>query len=126
MIPTFLRQCALKGTVVIHGDGNKTRDFVYVDDVVDAFVAASKLEDSDETVINVGSGQETTVNEVLTLAQKVTGVEPQVIHNPRRVGGAERMCADLTIAKKKLDYQPKVMLEEGMRRTFEADENLKQ
>ena len=126
VIPTFLRQCALKGTVVVHGDGTRTRDFVYVDDVVDAFVAAAKLEDSDETVINVGSGQETTVNEVLNIAQKVTGIAPQVIHNPRRVGGAARMCADLTIAKKKLGYQPKVMLEEGMRRTFEADENLKQ
>ncbi len=126
VIPTFLRQCALKGTVVVHGDGTRTRDFVYVDDVVDAFVAAAKLEDSDETVINVGSGQETTVNEVLNIAQKVTGIAPQVIHNPHRVGGAARMCADLTIAKKKLGYQPKVMLEEGMRRTFEADGNLKQ
>lgn len=126
VIPTFLRQCALKGTVVIHGDGSKTRDFVYVDDVVDAFIAASALEDSDETVINVGSGRETTVNEVLEIAEKITGIEPQVVHNPRRVGGANRMCADLTIAEKKLDYRPKISLEEGMRRTFEADENLRQ
>ncbi len=125
VIPTFLRQCALKGTVVIHGDGTKTRDFVYVDDVVDAFVAAAKLEDSDETVINVGSGAETSVSEVLTLAEEITGIKAQVIYNPRRVGGAERMCADLTIAENKLNYAPKVMLAEGMRRTFEADENLK-
>lgn len=125
VVPTFLRQCALKGTVVIHGDGTKTRDFVYVDDVVDAFVAAAKLEDSDETVINIGTGVETSVGEVLDLAEKVTGVKAQVIYNPRRVGGAERMCADLTIAEKKLNYAPKVMLAEGMRRTFEADENLR-
>ena len=71
------------------------------------------------------TGVETSVKEVLAIAEKVTGVEPQVIHNPRRVGGAERMCADLTIAGKKLNYAPKVMLEEGMRRTFEADENLR-
>ena len=125
VIPTFLRQSALKGTVVIHGDGTKTRDFVYVDDVVDAFLAASKLEDSDETVINVGSGQETSVKEVLEIAEKVTGETPQVVYNPRRVGGADRMCADLTIARAKLGYEPKVMLEEGMRRTFEEDEKLK-
>ena len=126
VIPTFLRQCALKGTVVIHGDGTKTRDFVYVDDVVDAFIAASSLEDSDETVINIGSGQETSVSDVLTMAEKVTGKSAQLIYNPRRVGGAERMCADLTIARNKLNYSPKVMLEEGMRRTFEADVNLRQ
>ncbi len=126
VIPTFLRQSALKGTVVIHGDGNKTRDFVYVDDVVDAFIAAANLEKHDETVINIGSGQETSVNQVLEIARKITGIDPQVVHNPRRVGGANRMCADLTIAEKELNYHPKVMLEEGMRRTFEADENLKQ
>ena len=91
----------------------------------DAFVAAAKLEDSDETVINIGTGVETSVGEVLDLAEKVTGVKAQVIYNPRRVGGAERMCADLTIAEKKLNYAPKVMLAEGMRRTFEADENLR-
>ena len=126
VIPTFLRQSALKGTVVIHGDGNKTRDFVYVDDVVDAFIAAASLNNSEELVINIGSGQETSVNEVLELAQKVTGIEPQVVHNPRRVGGADRMCADLTLARKVLNYNPKVMLEEGMRKTFEADANLHQ
>ena len=126
VIPTFLRQCALHGTVVIHGDGSKTRDFVYVDDAVDAFAAAASLEDSDETVINVGSGKETSISSVLEIAQKITGVEPQVVHNPRRVGGANRMCADLTIAEKKLNYKPKISLEEGMRRTFEADENLRQ
>ena len=126
VIPTFLRQSALKGTVVIHGDGNKTRDFVYVDDVVDAFIAAANLEKHEETVINIGSGQETSVNQVLEIARKITGIDPQVVHNPRRVGGANRMCADLTIAEKELDYHPKVMLEERMRRTFEADENLKQ
>ena len=126
VIPTFLRQSALKGTVVIHGDGNKTRDFVYVDDVVDAFIAAASLNNSEELVINIGSGQETSVNEVLELAQKITGIEPQVVHNPRRVGGADRMCADLTIAEKTLNYHPKVMLEEGMRKTFEADANLHQ
>ncbi len=125
VIPTFLRQCALKGTVVIHGDGTKTRDYVYVDDVVDAFVAAGNLEDSDETVINIGSGVETSVSEVLEIAEKVTGMSAQVIYNPRQSGGADRMCAHLEIAEKKLDYTPKVMLEEGMRRTFEADENLR-
>ncbi len=66
------------------------------------------------------------MNQVLELAQKITGIEPQIVHNPRRVGGANRMVADLAIAEKELNYHPKVMLEEGMRRTFEMDENLRQ
>ena len=125
VIPSFLRQCALKGTVVINGDGLKTRDFVYIDDVTDAFIAAARLEDKSETLINIGSGVETTINQVLTVAEAVTGQTPQVVYNPRRVGGADRMCADLTIAKSKLDWAPKVTLEEGMARTFENDETLK-
>ena len=125
VIPSFLRQCALKGTVVINGDGLKTRDFVYIDDVTDAFVAAARLEDKSETLINIGSGVETTINQVLTVAETVTGQTPQVVYNPRRGGGADRMCADLTIAKSKLGWAPKVTLEEGMARTFENDETLK-
>ena len=125
VIPSFLRQCALKGTVVINGDGLKTRDFVYIDDVTDAFIAAARLEDKSETLINIGSGVETTINQVLTTAEAVTGQTPQVVYNPRRVGGADRMCADLTIAKSKLGWAPKVTLEEGMARTFENDETLK-
>ncbi len=125
VIPSFLRQCALKGTVVINGDGLKTRDFVYIDDVTDAFIAAARLEDKSETLINIGSGVETTINQVLNIAEAVTGRTPQVVYNPRRVGGANRMCADLTIAKSKLGWTPKVSLEDGMARTFENDETLK-
>ncbi len=104
---------------------SKTRDFVYIDDVTDAFIAAARLDDKSETLINIGSGVETTINRVLEVAKDVTGKDPQVVYNPRRVGGADRMCADLTIAKNKLGWAPKVSLEEGMRRTFENDENLK-
>lgn len=126
VIPTFLRQSAIKGTVIIHGDGKKTRDFVYIDDVVDAFINAASLEENDETVINIGSGIETSVNEVLQLACEITESQPQVVYNPRRVGGPDRMRADLSIAKNKLNYQPKVMLADGMRKTFAADEKLRQ
>lgn len=125
VIPAFLRQCAIHGTVIIHGDGSKTRDFVYIDDVTDAFVAAASLESTDEVVINVGSGVETPVSRVLEVAETVTGSKPQIINNPRRIGGPTRMCADLTIARSLLGYEPKVGLEEGMRQTFEKDQNLK-
>ncbi len=125
VIPTFLRQAATKGTVVIHGDGEKTRDFVYVDDVVEALIEASKMKKTDELIINIGSGIETKVNEVLNLACKITEKKPEVVYNQKRVGGPDRMCADLTLAHEKLNYEPKVMLEDGMRMTFEKDERLR-
>ncbi len=125
VIPTFLKQAAAKGTIVIHGDGTKTRDFVYITDVVDALIAAMKLKNPNETVINIGSGRETTINQVCEMACRITGQQPEIVFNQKRVGGPDRMCADLTLARELLGYEAKVGLEEGMRLDFEGDERLR-
>ena len=57
------------------------------------------LKKPDETVINIGSGEETTINRVCELAQKITGQLPEIVYNPKRVGGLDRMRADLTLAR---------------------------
>ena len=124
VIPTFLKQSAARGTVIVHGDGHNTRDFVYVDDVVTALILASKITNPQELVINIGSGIETSVQEVLDLAIKITGSKPEIVYNQRRLGGPDRMCADLTLARKLLNYEPKVSLEEGMRLTYALDRRL--
>ena len=61
VIPNFIRQAKQNGTLIFHGDGNQTRDYVYVDDVVNALVAAATVQGMNGEVINVGSGQETSV-----------------------------------------------------------------
>jgi UDP-glucose 4-epimerase len=121
VIPNFLRQAKLNGTLVIHGEGNQTRDYVYVDDVVDAMLVAADAPDVNQTTINVGSGVDTSVRELVRLVRKVTGMEPEVIHNQRDDRGPSRLCADLTLAHKLLNYQPRISLEDGLRRTFELD-----
>ena len=125
VIPTFLKQAATKGTIVIHGDGTKTRDFVYITDVVDALIAAMRLKNPDETVINIGSGRETTIHQVCEIACRITGKQPEIVFNQKRVGGPDRMCADLTLARELLGYEPRVSLEEGMRLDFELDDRLR-
>lgn len=125
VIPTFLKQAATKGTIVIHGDGTKTRDFVYITDVVDALIAAMKLKKPNETVINIGSGHETTINQVCEMACRITGKQPEIVFNQKRVGGPDRMCADLTLARELLGYEPKVSLEDGMRLDYEGDDRLR-
>lgn len=126
VIPNFLRQSALNGTLVLHGDGSQTRDYVYVDDVVKAMIAASTAPDVNERVINVGSGRETSVREVAKLAQQITGGNPELVFNPRNDRGPSRMCADLSLAKEKLGYQPRTSLEIGLQLTLEYDARLKQ
>ncbi len=121
VIPCFLRQSSQNGTLVVHGDGTQTRDYVYVDDVVGAMTAASVAPGVDRMVINVGSGIETSVRELVRLVMETTGGAPEVVYNPRVEGGVSRSCADLTLAAQKLDYAPRVTLEEGLRRMVERE-----
>jgi len=125
VIPNFLRQAMLNGTLVIQGDGNQTRDYVYIDDVVDAMVAAHSAPGVDQRTINVGSGQETSVRELARLVVEITGHKPEIVYNPRNDRGPSRMRADLTLASQKLAYQPKIPLEQGLRLTLEHDPRLR-
>jgi UDP-glucose 4-epimerase len=121
VIPCFLRQATQNGTLVIHGDGSQTRDYVFIDDVVNAMTAAASAPAIDKLVINVGSGTETSVRELVRLVTETTGGQPEVVYNPRVEGGVSRMRADLTLASQKLGYAPRVSLEEGLRRMVERE-----
>jgi len=121
LIPYCLHQALENGTIVIHGDGKQTRDYVYVEDVVNAMVSAAVTPDINHLIINVGSGQEASVTEVVNLVLKVTGKKPEVIYHSQHDSGPSRMSADLGLARKKLNYNPRVTLENGLRLTIEKD-----
>jgi UDP-glucose 4-epimerase len=121
VIPNFIRQSLQDGTLIFHGDGNQTRDYVYVDDVVNALVAAATVKGMDGRVINVGSGMETSIRELARLVVSVTEGNPEEVFNPRISGGVSRMCADISLAKEKLNYVPLIPLEMGLRLTVERD-----
>ncbi len=126
VIPYFLRQAWHSGTLVVHGEGQQTRDYVYIDDVVHALATAAMAQNVNQQIINVGSGHETSVRELVRLTLEVTGGHPEVVYNPRNEGLPARMCADLTLAKQKLNYQPSTPLEVGLRLTLEKDARLRQ
>jgi UDP-glucose 4-epimerase len=121
VIPYFLRQALRNGTLVVHGDGSQTRDYVYVDDVVSAMIAAATAPGVNGLVINVGSGVETSVRELVELVLRVSGTQPQVLYNSQVSAGVARMVADLSLAQKKLNYRPSISLEQGLRLTLQRD-----
>lgn len=123
---SFLRQALQNGTLVVHGEGSQTRDYVYIDDVVNAMLAASTAPGVDRMTINVGSGRDTSVRELVKLVLSVTGTSPVVVYNPRSDGGPSRMCADIALAGEKLNYHPSILLETGLRLTLERDPRLRQ
>ncbi len=121
VIPYFLRQACLNGTIVVHGDGSQTRDYVYVDDVVDAMIATATAPNVNQKVINVGSGVETSIRSLVSLVLSVTGTQPEVVYNPRNEGGVRRMCADLQQAETLLGYRPAIDLKTGLQLVLEKD-----
>jgi UDP-glucose 4-epimerase len=124
-IPSFLKQAMQNGTLVVSGDGSQTRDYLYVDDVVKAMTAAASALGINQEIINVGSGNETSVRELVHLVKTVTGSEPEIVYNSRSERGPIRMCADISLAREKLNFQPVVPLEEGLRLTLELDSRLR-
>jgi UDP-glucose 4-epimerase len=125
VIPNLIRQSKQNGTLVFHGDGNQTRDYVYVDDVVNALASASSVQGVNGQVINVGSGTETSVRDLARLVIDITGGDPEEVFNPRISGGVSRMCADISLAKEKLNYVPLIPLDMGIRLTVERDPQFK-
>jgi UDP-glucose 4-epimerase len=126
VIPYFLRQACHNGTLVLHGEGSQTRDYVYVDDVVNAMSAAATAPGINQKIINIGSGKETSVRELVDLVLEVTGGKPEVVYNPRNEGGPRRMRADLAQAETLLGYQPGMDLKAGLRLMLELDQRLRQ
>jgi UDP-glucose 4-epimerase len=121
VIPNFLRQAWENGTIVIHGNGEQTRDYVYVDDVVNAMTASATAPDVNTLTINVGSGTEVSIRELARMITEVTGGNPEIVYNPRNEGGLSRLCADLSLAREKLGYEPKTSLLEGLKITLERE-----
>jgi UDP-glucose 4-epimerase len=124
VIPNFLRQAYLNGTMVMHNTGLQTRDYIYVDDVVRSMTAAATAPDVDDRLINIGAGTETSIRELVRLVLEVTGRKPEVVENPHTDPGVSRMCADIKLARQLLGYQPRVSLADGLRLTLERDTRL--
>jgi UDP-glucose 4-epimerase len=99
----------------INGDGEITRDYVYVDDVANAFVRACD-QASGET-INIGTGHETTINQLFKVMAEAAGYAGEAIYGPPRPGDVPRSALDPSKAARVLDWEPWTSLEEGVQQT---------
>ncbi len=125
VIPYFLKQAFSNSTLVVHGDGTQTRDYIFIDDVVTGLINASTAKNINRETINIGSGRETSVRELTRLVAEISDKKPEIVFNARNDGGPNRMCADLTLAREKLNFYPMIPLEIGLQNTFESDQRFK-
>jgi UDP-glucose 4-epimerase len=121
VVPHFLQQAVRGGTIVIHGRGSQTRDFIFIDDVVEAMVAAATAPTIDRLVINVGRGVATPIRTLAQNVIEVVGSRAEWIYKASQEPGPESMSADLELASKKLGFTPRVTLEDGLRRMVARD-----
>ena len=104
----------------IYGDGEQSRDFTYIANVVDANLRAAESDSAVGQVINIANGERVTINEVFEIVKKITGrANVRAEYAPPRAGDVRDSLADLSLARSLLAYGPKVGLEEGLRLTID-------
>lgn len=122
VIPTIITQ-VLAGKEIFLGSMHPTRDFTYVEDVVDGFIKVAECKEAVGQVINVGSGKEISINELADKIIEITGSKSRVIFDATRIrpeqSEVERLCADIKKAKEMLKWHPKLSLKEGLKRTVD-------
>ncbi len=101
---------------IVYGDGTQTRDYIFVEDVVRANLLSIN---GKEGTYNIGTGIETSVNQLLELFSRITGNTLKAEYAPARKGEVSRIALDCGKAKAELGFEPEVLLEEGLRRTIE-------
>jgi UDP-glucose 4-epimerase len=126
VVPRFMKAVMTGGSVVIFGDGQQSRDFIYVTDVVDALIKAATAQDVSRKVLNIGSGKETTITELIAQIETAVGQASIQVRNSEKSGGVRRLVADITQARKSLDFRPRVSLEQGLQLMLSDDLRFKQ
>jgi UDP-glucose 4-epimerase len=120
VIPNFL-QAALQGTPAeVYGDGQQTRDFIYVENVVDANIlaATAPAESASGVVVNVGAGRRTSLLELIGVIGGIIGRQLGYIPHPARAGDVRDSLACMERAQRVLGYRSRVSLEDGLRHTW--------
>ncbi len=119
VIPKFIDAILRKKSPVIYGDGEQTRDFTYVDDVVKANILAMEIKQDGCFVMNIGTGISTSINELFKRICEITGNYVIPDYKPPRTGDVRHSRASIERAEKIIGYKPETSLEEGLRETIE-------
>jgi UDP-glucose 4-epimerase len=125
VIPRYLKQIIGGGSVLVYGGGQQTRDFVYIDDVVRALALAAQTPNLNRAIMNIGSGQETSLNQLISAIEAVTGQSAHRLDRNAESGGVSRLVADVRCARARLGWTPQVELHDGLRETIARDERFR-
>ncbi len=120
VIPRFLTALIEKRRPIVFGDGEQTRDFTYIANVVQANLLAASSPDAVGYALNIGCGEQVSLNTVLRLAGELLDVIVDADYREPRPGDVRDSCADISLARRLLGYKPSVSFHEGLARTLDA------
>jgi UDP-glucose 4-epimerase len=113
-IPAFVTSILKDKPPTIYGDGEQSRDFTYVDNVVDANLLAARAKQTKGEVINIACGEAVTVNAIIDMINELLGKNIKPIHTAPRPGDVKHSLADITLAKKLINFKPQILFRNGL------------
>jgi nucleoside-diphosphate-sugar epimerase len=119
VVPAFIAAALMEEQPTVYGDGDQSRDFTYVDNVVQANLLGARVEEAAGQVVNIAYGAETTINALVAAIEELAGRPLQPRYVPPRIGEVRQSVADVSKARGLLGYEPAVGLAEGLQRTYE-------
>ncbi len=118
-IPAFVTAILRDRPPTIYGDGEQTRDFTYVDNVVRANLLAARAKETHGEVVNIACGEAVTVNAIISTINRLLGKNVKPIYAPTRAGDVKHSLADITAAKKLIGFQPVMLFREGLEKSID-------
>ena len=119
IIPATAKRLKNGGKPVIHGDGEQTRDFIYVKDTVRGLIMAYENENSRGQIMNLGSGKDISINHLLQEICDYLGYKGEWEHHESRTSDVRKLCADISKARKLIGFEPEMPFEEGIKETLD-------
>jgi len=118
VVSNFIMQALQNKTITIYGDGSQSRSFCYVDDLIDAFVLLMDSEDGFTGPVNLGNPGEFTIKELAEIIVDLTNSKSELVYKPLPSDDPMQRQPDISLAKEKLNWEPRVTLKEGLEKTI--------
>lgn len=119
VVSNFINQALENQPITVYGDGQQTRSFCYIDDMVEGLVAAISASSARGEVINLGNPDELKIIDLASKMKEITGSKSEIVHEARPEGDPSKRKPDISKAKRILNFEPKVSLDDGLSKTIE-------
>ncbi|MBA7517779.1 UDP-N-acetylglucosamine 4-epimerase [subsurface metagenome] len=124
VIPIFIKNALLNKDITIFGDGNQSRDFTYVDNVCQANINAALSTDSNGCSLNISLGNRLSIRNLAEIIIEQLNSKSKIVFTKKRLGDVKHSIADISLAKKLINYEPRILFEDGIEKTIKYFKNL--